>query len=92
MANLVEFKMKGITTKKEFEAVLTEISNCEFCNNNSFRFHLITYCNDKDISTSIVHVSSNPIIDLKDKLSEMLYCEFCHTSVERISFKIMDKD
>jgi hypothetical protein len=74
-------KTEDIQTKEDMEERLSEINYCEFCNSGSFELSLLQFQLKKDAGIALLEVRANNQVDIKDKMLEMVNCEFCHSDI-----------
>ena len=90
MITAYKFNIKGATTENEVSYFIEEVNNCEFCNKGTLDLSLseFTYLDESEISTVVIRIISSDDIDINNKLTEIVHCEFCHGDISIMPVKI----
>lgn len=86
------FNIKGIVSQQDMEDFISEVNNCELCNNGTFNLYLkgFSYNEEGDMGIGIVEVSYKDKINIDKKLGEMINCEFCHNEIDYICVTLIE--
>lgn len=78
----IDFKIYGVKGINNVEDVLMEMNECEFCNTGDLQFVLQEVSIENDVGIGFLNVIYKDNINLKEKLSEIVCCEFCVDNIE----------